>query len=62
MTDDMPIKKMQLERLILMALQRFEQQTGAAVESVKLTGGFVAPEGAPTEYHVLTQVRIVLHP
>jgi hypothetical protein len=60
-TPDAPIKKMQLERMILLALQRFEQQTGAKVQAITVTGGNVH-NNAGEEHHVLTQVRIVVQP
>jgi hypothetical protein len=53
------IKRMQLERLILMALQRFEQQTMRKVDRVEIVGGDVK-SFAGEEQHVLTACQVVV--
>jgi hypothetical protein len=53
------IRKTQLERLLLAALQHFEKRTGRAIERLEITGGDVKTH-AGQEHHVLTAVKVVL--
>lgn len=58
-SEDMPIKKMQLERLLLLALQRFQIQTGARVTGVHVDY-YDDPTPAGEGQHVLAKASIVL--
>lgn len=58
-TPDMPIQKMKLERMILMLLQRFQQQTNARVNLLHVDV-YDEPTAAGHPQHVLAKVSIVL--
>lgn len=53
------VRRFQLERLILMALQRYERQTGRAIERVDIVGGDICGPDNKGQ-HILTEVKVVL--
>lgn len=57
MSDEAAFKKMQLERLILLALQRYERDTGLKVRGVDVLENDVTTF-AQEQKHVIVQVKL----